>query len=255
MGHPYLHLFQDENLLSEAIEFYPIHHRSFNDILEHSLSFKIDPKEAWHGTLQLNHDVELGRGAFKTVYPGYLTLNHLRDEGLGQKRGERIAVKRMFYTDGKNNRGKSKIKRYTGLDDKTRVCREGTLHFTADALMDFAYAFIARENKVKGPPPFEIPEIRFVEAGVILVHGALGTSGPSTAGPSTIRHAYLVEELIEEDHLDNFFIKYLHNASAKPVLQPNHPRWELSQFLCFVQHVQYEKTNGLVYISDFQGML
>ncbi|CAK5283906.1 unnamed protein product, partial [Mycena citricolor] len=33
----------------------------------------------------------------------------------------------------------------------------------------------------------------------------------------------------------------------------DHPLFYMADILCFTQHVQYEKSGGLVFISDYQG--
>ncbi|CAK5279012.1 unnamed protein product [Mycena citricolor] len=58
----------------------------------------------------------------------------------------------------------------------------------------------------------------------------------------------MIEELIESP-----FVKFVHNRAPIPHLAPTHPLFYVAEFLCFTQHVQYEKSGGLVFISDYQG--
>ncbi|KZT53343.1 kinase-like protein, partial [Calocera cornea HHB12733] len=62
---------------------------------------------------------------------------------------------------------------------------------------------------------------------------------------------YLVEEMIE-DVAKGGFVKYLHNSSAIPRMLSGE-EGRISAFLSFSQHVQFVRTGGLAYISDYQG--
>jgi hypothetical protein len=61
--------------------------------------------------------------------------------------------------------------------------------------------------------------------------------------------AYLVEELITDE-----FLKYIHNMDCNPVLDPYEAGYEITAFLACTQHIQYAKTGGLTFISNYQGM-
>ncbi|KAG2367892.1 hypothetical protein BDR07DRAFT_207453 [Suillus spraguei] len=64
------------------------------------------------------------------------------------------------------------------------------------------------------------------------------------------RAGYLVEELITDD-----FIKYIHNMDCNPMLDPYEVGYEIAEFLACTQHIQFAKTGGLAFISDYQGGL
>ena len=98
------------------------------------------------------------------------------------------------------------------------------------------------------PPPFDIPRVRFVDAGLALSY-APGVTRYSKVG--SIHTAFLIEEFIKGGN--NNLIKYIHNSSATPLLDPDEEGYELALFFSFAQHVQYVKTGGLAFISDFQG--
>jgi hypothetical protein len=85
-------------------------------------------------------------------------------------------------------------------------------------------------------PTFEVPQLRFVGAALAVAQ-------------SQAQDTFLVEELIE----DRPFVKYVNNNSAKPRNLADPDRARIARFLCFAQHVQWIRTSGLVYISDFQG--
>ncbi|KAJ7214556.1 kinase-like domain-containing protein, partial [Mycena pura] len=128
--------------------------------------------------------------------------------------------------------------------------QEANLLYWASSLMGFTYSFINYFiSKAVGKPPFDIPELRFVYAGVAVSHDQV--LGNNTANTSSVRRTYLLEELIDTEAED--FVKFVHNGNALPLLEPEDPLYEIAQFLCFTQHVQYYKTEGAVFLSDLQG--
>lgn len=65
-------------------------------------------------------------------------------------------------------------------------------------------------------------------------------------------HSFLIEERIAFSEQD-CFTKFVHNGSAEPNLYPNDSGYQTSLFLCACQHLQYEKTHQMAFVSDFQG--
>jgi hypothetical protein len=102
-------------------------------------------------------------------------------------------------------------------------------------------------------PPFKIPRMRFVDAGLALSYSQRGSKAPAKAGSKagSLCAAYLVEELLEGGH--NEFVKFIHNMDSNPLLDYDDYCYELALFFAFTQHVQYTKTGGLAFISDYQG--
>jgi hypothetical protein len=92
-----------------------------------------------------------------------------------------------------------------------------------------------------GKPPFEIPQMRFVNAALAVAQ-------------NTKHDTYMLEEVIDEA-TDGGFVKYIGNGSAKPYRQSNNDLARRGQFLAFAQHVQYLKTKHLAFVGDFQGGL
>ncbi|KAI6163399.1 hypothetical protein EDD17DRAFT_1507387 [Pisolithus thermaeus] len=68
---------------------------------------------------------------------------------------------------------------------------------------------------------------------------------------SAVNIAYLVKEFIAMS--SDKFVKYIHNSNAEPCLLVDMKAEEIAEFLAFTQHIQYIKTGGQVYISDYQG--
>ena len=100
-------------------------------------------------------------------------------------------------------------------------------------------------------PPFSIPAIQFVYAGVALGLKDVNTSRSAVTSNCAV---YLLEELLPPEN-EYAFQKYIHNNSAVPLMKPGEEGYKTAKFLSCIQHVQYQLTGGLAYISDLQGML
>ncbi|KAJ6552519.1 hypothetical protein B0H10DRAFT_2242121 [Mycena sp. CBHHK59/15] len=101
-------------------------------------------------------------------------------------------------------------------DEYRKIIMEANVLLWAISIMTFTYSFIYHFIRTSPhPPPFEIPDIRFVHAGVAILYDR-ETGSVSTK--SAIRRSYLVEELIDEEH-DGFY-KFINNGSAVPLLLP-----------------------------------
>ncbi|KAJ7131918.1 hypothetical protein C8R46DRAFT_1015552 [Mycena filopes] len=135
-------------------------------------------------------------------------------------------------------------------DEYRKILMEANILLWAGSIMAFTYSFIDHfiENS-PDPPPFEIPDIRFVHAGVALVHQQL--NGPLAPISSSICRFYLVEELIDEQ--EDGFHKFINNGSATPLPSTDASVSATAEFLSFTQHVQHHKTKGMLYLSDLQG--
>ncbi|EGO03371.1 hypothetical protein SERLA73DRAFT_149701 [Serpula lacrymans var. lacrymans S7.3] len=87
-------------------------------------------------------------------------------------------------------------------------------------------------------PPITIPRLRLVQAAVAI------PQDPCEANAAV----YLLEEKITGK-----FVKYINNNSAVPRKNLEGSGLNIAEFLCFAQHAQYNMTEGLVFLSDFQG--
>ncbi|KIO04835.1 hypothetical protein M404DRAFT_142121, partial [Pisolithus tinctorius Marx 270] len=135
---------------------------------------------------------------------------------------------------------------YALQDESNILYREANALYWAKALLQMTYQFVDRAvEDTKVPPPFEIPRLHFVDAGLLFAY-----SDPS----SIVNVAYLVEKLIHMSS-DDEFVKYIHNGDAAPCFLLDTKAEEIVDFLAFTQHVQYIMTGGQVYISDYQGKL
>lgn len=89
-----------------------------------------------------------------------------------------------------------------------------------------------------------IPRIKWVRAGIAL---CIANADGDTSGCATL----LLEELIT-----GRFQKFINNTSGKPHPFPSISReqdFPIYEFLAFTQHLQWEKTNQMAFISDYQG--
>ncbi|KIK37537.1 hypothetical protein CY34DRAFT_15633 [Suillus luteus UH-Slu-Lm8-n1] len=241
----------------ENIKFFPIPMRPLSVILEDPqlhAAFRTDTELSHSGrlTVQTSTNDMLGVGGFKTAHPGFLTLLSAPEIPLGSCPRQKVAVKRPFYK--KYPPGTSKnpinfsIRRYTISDKLPKLFREANVLYWARALLTFAYEYIDHcVANSSEPPPFHIPRLRFVEAGLALSHDHAqpGNKSKSMTMPWA---GYLVEELITDD-----FLKYIHNMDCNPMLDPYEVGYEIAAFLACTQHIQYAKTGGLAFISNYQG--
>jgi hypothetical protein len=109
--------------------------------------------------------------------------------------------------------------------------------------MSLVYIFVdemLQTQTVKQTVANEVPRLRLVYAAVAIPEDVSDRAGA----------AYLLEERIEGK-----FIKYINNNSAAPAHHLRGKEEKIGLFLCFAQHVQYQLTNEVVYLSDFQGNL
>ncbi|KAF8509770.1 hypothetical protein BU17DRAFT_24227, partial [Hysterangium stoloniferum] len=111
------------------------------------------------------------------------------------------------------------------------------LHW-ASALMGLVYDHINSYQKTNGPAPLAIPQMCFVGSVLAIAEDS--------------HDAFLLKEVID-DTANGAFVKYIGNGFAKPYsfLEGDHVR--RAEFLSFSQHLQYLKTDGLAFVSDFQG--
>lgn len=244
------------NTVSQRIELFQIPEHPLKELLSSGKfqGFTCDPADAAPGSLGMETGIYLGIGSFKTAQPGYLTLVHLATEGLGTKPNESVAVKQMYVRRAKPTEANPNgwmITRLMPVDEFRKTIMEANVLLWAISLMTFTYSFIHHFiRNSPNPPPFDIPEVRFVNGAVAVVHQQVAAP---LAKNSTICRSYLIEELINEEQ-DGFY-KFINNASAIPVQLPAaHPSLSaLAEFLSFTQHVQFHKTGGMVYLSDLQG--
>ena len=105
-------------------------------------------------------------------------------------------------------------------------------------LLDLTYKFIEGAITEYGEPDGGIPKLQFVRAML-----------PKDMQKD--KHL-LIEEWLE----GSTFVKYIKNEHPVSCVRVDAPEeaYQIAEFLCFAQHVQYNQTNGLVYTSDYRGL-
>jgi hypothetical protein len=249
------------DLQNENIQFYPIPTRPLLEMLKDPrlLSYDVETVECSMGQLTIDTSSTnmLGAGAFKTAHPGWLTLIPPAVSGLGVQKCHNVAVKRPYYKVYPPGTSKTpshfKIGRYTLADEVPKLLKEANVLYWAQSLLQLTYDFIDRcVANSSQPPPFKVPRVRFVDAGLAFAYGPAMHTSKAGSKSSSARTGYLVEELIPGGADE--FVKYIHNMDSNPLLNETDYGYDLALFFAFTQHVQYVKTGGLAFISDYQGM-
>ncbi|OJA20392.1 hypothetical protein AZE42_12727 [Rhizopogon vesiculosus] len=86
-----------------------------------------------------------------------------------------------------------------------------------------------------------VPRLRLVRAALAI-----------PADANNLNNNFGADYLVEERIIDKF-VKYINNNQTVPAHGLGSKEADTGWFLCFVQHVQYQLSNEMVYISDFQG--
>jgi len=257
----------------QSIQFHPIPTRLLSEILENRRyrSFDLERSESYPGRLRVDQSPGslIGIGGFKTVQSGLLMLTPPSMSGLGSKAHQDVVVKRPFFTPqpkppkAGSQSGcvvaapppapeKRRISRFVLADELSKLhCEANTLYW-AKALLLLTYDFIDRAiADAHEPPPFNIPHLRFVEAGLALAHSQTSKEPVKGKSSGTLCGVYLLEEKI--DGGSAVFTKFIHNMDCGPSVDEDEVGYDIAQFLAFTQHVQYTQTGKLVFISDYQG--
>ncbi|KAI6003924.1 hypothetical protein EDD15DRAFT_2360189 [Pisolithus albus] len=241
------------------IDFYPIPTRELHELIHAKVAFDINSADLFSGSVRLNisNAAVIGVGAFKTAQKAQLNLSPLRKSGLGSQPNHDVVLKRPYIDDHPAEPGPP-FTRYSLKDESNILYREANVLYWAKALLQMTYDFI--DCAIRGAaesPPFKIPRLRFVDAGLVLTYSsaaatpAEGSKQPSKPG-GMVCTMFLAEEFIPTTSTTDF-VKYIHNGNAVPCDLLSAEAEEIAQFLAFSQHIQYAKTGGQVYISDYQG--
>jgi hypothetical protein len=107
-------------------------------------------------------------------------------------------------------------------------------------LMVYEYINRVLASKPDGwEPKFAVPQVWFVWCALAIEQG----SGDN--------NVFMLEERISGGE----FVKLIHNGSAKlRRIGLSEDERIVASFLAFSQHVQFIKTSGLAFISDYQGI-
>jgi hypothetical protein len=204
---------------------------TLKDLLDNpKILLQPDQLPATQCTLSYNSKTPIKFGAFKTALVGYSSKPLFGES-------HNICLKQCFY----QNPGSVTFKPYDGCKQAEKLTVELNCLGWASALMNIVYRFIEKEEGNQGKQPeFEVPKMRFVKSGLAITV------------IDDEKTAYLVEEVIDNTE-EGWFVKYLNNDSAIPRVFAR-KEWTIrAEFLSFAQHVQFLKTDGTAYVSDFQG--
>lgn len=125
---------------------------------------------------------------------------------------------------------------HTPSEELRIVLQELKTIIWAEALLQCVYVTIKQKINEKGNPDFEIPQLRFVKAALLMDQRNSGG-------------AYITEEFIQGD-----FCKYLDNRSCISFEDLNHDQKYIADFLTSVQHSLWYATQHTILITDFQGI-
>jgi hypothetical protein len=173
------------------------------------------------------------KGAFKIAHFGHTDIPLFGNS-------TRVCIKQTFFT---SEDSKKRII-YQSQTQAENLSVEMNCLGWASALMDLVYSFMKKEELVRGSPPFEVPQMRYVQAGLAI--------SKDRAEDSDRQNAYLLEEFIDHE-APGWFVKYLNNNSAKPCKFKDEERSIRAEFLSFSQHVQFIETGSQAFVSDLQG--
>ncbi len=116
----------------------------------------------------------------------------------------------------------------------------------ANTLHEMSLDMVLSKATSLGTAPGPIPDLRFVEATVVM------KSRPNLVRPKDwLGFCVLVERLLSTDD----FVKYVCNSTPQPINLDSDEKHHNVVFLCFLQHVQYHFTKVKAFVSDYQGTL
>ena len=229
------------------VVFYRVKERSLAEIIKESDYRKnIDWNRLLQVVLHLNLSADSQvSGMFK------ITSFGMAGEPLFGNGTRDICVKQIFTTKTRevpNGKGQMvRVQQKVAVDKQAQAAAMGLMTEVnclswSKVMLKMTYQFINQALAASGivDLPFEIPRMRFVDAGL---------AWEQREGRNRI---FLVEELISKDK-EGIFRKYLHNGSAYPCYFGDNDDGNQAEFLAFSQHVQYWKTGKLVFVTDYQG--
>ena len=224
-------------------EFYEVPSTKYvpNNFPKKKFEIKDPGVNVYLGTLEAQlGEADACTGTFKSAHPGKIQFIN----GGGPLANGRVCVKQVL-----ERMPSGAIVRLKGRHELEKLSVECNCLIWASILLDLTYQFIARKiekmpvgGQLSCPIPV-IPTLRFTRSVIALVR------------EPSMEKAFLVEEWIALDNNEHPFIKYLGNRFPESCVPPtaSPEAHNIAEFLVFAQHVQWEKTGGLVFTSDYQG--
>ncbi len=228
--------------------FYVVPELPFNILLETG-KLLWEQCDTYSGSLEvdLQESARLGEpGTFKTAHPGWINstsltrLHALQGQLVSDNTAiapfltKTVCVKQIFKQQ------KGGLTQMTGMTEMSKIWMEAICLQWGAAALNLVYHFIQREIDLRGAPAFHIPDFRFVRTMMVVCHG------------ETQIKVFLIEEMIDR-MTEGPFLKYISNVVPRPSEKLQDNNLERAEFLCFAQHVQWVKTHGEMFTSDFQG--
>lgn len=224
----------------DSVEYHAIPRVTFDELLDGSPRFTLEPGIGIAMVLFLYTQKLLGAGLFKVAHSGILDTLDREHEPVP------VAVKRPYRGHASDPTKKLFL---SAPDTLKKLEVEANTLYWAYALLELALDYYtAKTSSLPSPPLAPDPLPSFVNAGLALVWEE-GT----IKGGSVPKKTFLLEQLLPSTEGD--FRKLINNGSAQ-VLNTDTGDVaidNLASFLSCIQHIQYEKTGKLAYISDFQG--
>ena len=172
----------------------------------------------------------VGADAFKTAYTATLVLLCPTGLGIGSCSSKAIVLKQP-YLHHVNQPLSGLFKCVDTKEESKKIFCEVNVLYWVKALFKLTEDLIAQKiAKACEPPPFAIPSIQFVEAGLAIFY-ATNPRGAKV----TVNNTYLCEELIPDANM--VFTKFIHNGNCVPLVEPGETEYEVAQFLAFTQHI------------------
>ncbi|KZS96843.1 hypothetical protein SISNIDRAFT_463590 [Sistotremastrum niveocremeum HHB9708] len=186
-------------------------------------------------------------GSFKTCYLGQLTTRFARSTVVGAH----SLFANPSNTLGQHIHGQAKVavKRFHARQfqqgEALRLLPENeipesqgeiTTMVWARAIHDHGRSLMQRRAQTH-PPPAPLANLRFVNFALAI------------ANTERTQH-FILEEVI--DTSNTRFVKYINNGSALPCPGLNAAETEIADQLVCQQHITFNKTKGLLYVSDLQ---
>jgi len=204
---------------------------------EEDLSNKLDILNLPRVQGEIEADLAVSKsltGTFKTAHHGRLSFPVT---GVPACFNQKICVKQAYQLNADGTMG-----HFRGNADYEKIVKEIICLDWATMLLDLAYSFIEAAVAEHGEPPGGIPRLRFVRT---MLAEVMPTVEPQ-------EKYFLIEEWVGDT---GAFVKYINNGHPGSCVRTNAPAaaHKIAEFLCFVQHVQYNQTGRLAFTSDYQG--
>ncbi|KIM50424.1 hypothetical protein SCLCIDRAFT_145520 [Scleroderma citrinum Foug A] len=188
------------------------------------MAFDIKTAELFSRNIRLDRSVNaiVGVGTFKTAQSTQLTLSPLARSGIGSVPNHDIVLKRPYINDTPDGPACPPFARFTLKDESNILYCEANVLYWAKALLKMTYEFINHTiDAAKERPPFDVPCLCFVDAGLLLAYSNAPSTAeegslPSVKTSTVVTMMYLTKELIPTPPDSNTFVKYIHNGDAAP---------------------------------------